>query len=308
LIAYTITLIGILFIFTISIEQVNAAKPSARGGTATAPQSGETAATAPQSGETAATAPQSGETEPQNVAPPRVILDEGGGQPQPTTGGGQPQTTTTTTTPGGGETIFRNTTDGFQVQVPTGWLVEDIGNTDINVRNSEEQSGHTLLARICPQNTALPLIGRVGKYQCQEGSTAAVHIMRFSNLYGRPEFASVGNRNITTSDLLSYYIQLKQNNSGISNIEIWNNTDTTVNITSVQTNQTVATIPAKLIEYTYYTYSGDPNRMIQYREFTLLVLNGTTGYSLFYEGAAPLLPSGRPPSQVQQIFDSFGLL
>jgi hypothetical protein len=55
-------------------------------------------------------------------------------------------------------------------------------------------------------------------------------------------------------------------------------------------------------------YNTDGNMSVQYREFNLIVLNGTTGYSLLYEGTASLLPSGRPPSEVQQMFDSFGLL
>ena len=209
---------------------------------------------------------------------------------------------------GGGERMFQSATDSFQVQVPPSWVVEDINNTDFAAQASEEQNGYTLLARICPQYNALPLIDSIGKYQCQEGSTATASIMRVTDLYERPEFASLGNRSITTSDLLSYYIGLKQNNSGITNIQIWNNTDTMVNIMSGQTDPILATVPGKLLEYTYYKYSADDNRTTQYREFSLLVLNGTTGYSLFYEGPASSLPPLRPPSQIQQIFDSFALL
>jgi hypothetical protein len=197
--------------------------------------------------------------------------------------------------------IHRNTTDGFQIQVPAGWVVEDIDNTNITTQMNEQQSGYTYLARICPLDNAV--IVSVGRYQCEQGSTANVNIMRFNDLHQRPEFASLGNRDITTSDFLSYYVQFWQ----ISDVQIWNNTDTTVNIINAQTNQIVATMPAKLVEYTYL-YSPDGTTMTQGRDFTLLVLNGGIGYSLFYEGLASSLTSGTPPFQVDQVFDSFRLL
>src|SRR5215211_4684070 len=200
--------------------------------------------------------------------------------------------------------IHRNTTDGFQIQVPAGWVVEDIDNTNVSTQMSEEQSGYTYLARICPLDNALIVSG--GRYQCEQGSTANVMIMRFNDLHQRPEFASLGNRNssiITTSDFLSYYVQFWQ----ISDVQIWNNTDTTVNVINSQTNQTVATMPAKRVEYTYL-YTPDNTTMTQGRDFTLLVLNGSIGYSLIYEGLASSLTSGTPPFQVDQVFDSFRLL
>jgi hypothetical protein len=197
--------------------------------------------------------------------------------------------------------IHRNATDGFQIQVPAGWVVEDIDNTNISTQMNEQQSGYTYLARICPLDNAL--IVSVGRYQCEQGSTANVNVMRFNDLHQRPEFASLGNRDISTSDFLSYYVQFWQ----ISDVQILNNTDTAINVINAQTNQIVATMPAKLVEYTYL-YSPDGTTMTQGREFTLLVLNGGIGYSLFYEGLASSLTSGTPPFQVDQVFDSFRLL
>ena len=128
---------------------------------------------------------------------------------------------------------------------PTGWVVEDIDNTNITSRTTEEQSGFAYLATICPQVDAVPLIGG---YKCEEGSTLKAHIMRFDNLTERPEFASLGFRSITTSDLLSYYLQFWQKNiAGFSNIQIWNNTDTIVDsVRAQQTDQIAGRLPARL--------------------------------------------------------------
>jgi hypothetical protein len=171
---------------------------------------------------------------------------------------------------------------------------------------SERQNGYTFLARICPLDNAV--IDSAGRYQCEEGSTANVNVMRFNDLHQRPEFASLENGAIiTTSDFLSYYIQFWQRIAGISDVQIWNNIDTAVNTISTETNQIVATMPAKRIEYTYLS-SPDGSTMTQSREFTLLALNGGTGYSVFHEGLASSLTSGLPPFEVGQIFDSFTLV
>jgi hypothetical protein len=216
---------------------------------------------------------------------------------------GTPPPTALTQNGGGG--IYLSIADGFQIQVPAGWVVEDLDNTDINAQMSERQNGYTFLARICPLDNAL--VDSAGRYQCEEESTANVNIMRFSDLHQRPEFASLGNGAITTSDFLSYYIQFWQMIADISDVQIWNNIDTATNIINAQTNQAIATMPAKRVEYTYL-YSPDGSTMTQSREFTLLVLNGGTGYSVFYEGSASSLTSGLPPFEVGQMFDSFMLL
>jgi hypothetical protein len=345
LIAYGITLIGVLFVFTIIIEEVNAQEPAElddhqvesieprelpeevecdedenpvdtdKDGindhcvaklvpTLTPKYVPDNAQSQPIPGQDNA---QSQPIPGQDNAQSQPIPGQDNAQSQPIPGQDNIPLDTGSSNIIGPLTILTSTTDGFHVQVPDGWVVEDIDNTNITAQTGEQQTGYTFLARICPQDNALPFIGGVGIYQCEEGSNATVHIMRFSDLYESPEFASLRNRYINTSDLLSYYIQFWQRNAGISNIEIWNNTDTIVNVRNAETNQVVAAVPAKLIEYTYI-YSPDGNTRTQYREFTLLVLNGATGYTVYYEGLASSLPSGRPPSQVQQIFNSFGLL
>jgi PKD repeat protein len=142
---------------------------------------------------------------------------------------------------------------------------------------------------------------------------------------------------MTIDNVLSYHMQ-KLQQVGYRNIEIVNNTDTTLNVMDPQTNQTIATVPAKFVEMTYSTASA-PN-VIREGYFISTATNATApypgmtkGYSIFYEGnstttvagtatpatirqtttsapsirlAAPTLPP--LPIAVQQVFDSFELI
>jgi hypothetical protein len=210
-----------------------------------------------------------------------------------------------------GTTTFESIVDGFRLQVPNGWVIEDIDNTNFTLRRAEAELGYALIANICPQEQALSVIGGGGTYDCEQPPDN-VYMMRFSDLRDWPAFASARNDNITTLDFLSFYIQeFMQGAVGVRNIETVNNIDTTVNLTSAQINQTIKTIPAKLVEFTYRTApiaDDDNDRGIEMRQFGLLVLNGTTGYNLFYERPAFLLTSGQLPAPVQQIFESFELV
>jgi hypothetical protein len=215
------------------------------------------------------------------------------------------------TTMSEGTTMFESIDDGFRVQVPNGWVIEDIDNTNFTLQRAEAELGYALIANICPQEQALSVIGGGGTYDCEQPPDN-IYMMKFSDLRDWPAFASARNDNITIPDFLSFYIQsFMQGAVGVRNIETVNNTDTTVNLTSVQTNQTIKTAPAKLVEFTYRTApvaDDDNDRGIEMRQFGLLVLNGTTGYNLFYERPAFLLTSGQLPAPVQQIFESFELI
>jgi PKD repeat protein len=109
---------------------------------------------------------------------------------------------------------------------------------------------------------------------------------------------------------------------GYRGMEIMDNTDTTLNVTNAQTNQTIATVPAKLVEMTYNTNFAPNETRTGY--FILTATNETApsrgmtkGYSIFYEGssttAETTTSSGslapRPlPQPVKQVFDSFELV
>jgi hypothetical protein len=135
-----------------------------------------------------------------------------------------------------------------------------------------------------------------------------------------------------TADNLLLYHRQKLQEVGYRDIEVANSTGTTVNLTNAQTNQTISTVPASLVEITYSTNLAPNETREGY--FILTATNATTpslgttkGYSIFYEGsptnssnvvtpeitttsvAAPgnliLTPM---PSAVAQVFDSFELI
>jgi hypothetical protein len=105
---------------------------------------------------------------------------------------------------------------------------------------------------------------------------------------------------------------------GYRDIQILNSTDMRLNLIDPQTNQTIATAPAKLVEMTYSTASAPNESRIGY--FILTATNATPpnlgtlkGYSVFYEGssfaaATTTSESLLPPTPVRQVFDSFELI
>jgi hypothetical protein len=163
--------------------------------------------------------------------------------------------------------------------------------------------GYRILAQLCPQDQALPDIGST--YKCEDAQDR-IYINRYPNLAGEPEFASIANNNkITNEHFLEYQIS-KLQESGYSDINILNNTEMTINVTSTDTNRTIAMVPAKLVEMMYSANST------QTRSYLLLSATNATsnlglvsGYSVFYEGAATMTPSGNPPVPAKQVFQSF---
>jgi hypothetical protein len=104
-------------------------------------------------------------------------------------------------------------------------------------------------------------------------------------------------------------------------MQIVNSTDMTSNLADPQTNETITTVPGKLVEMTYSTNFA-PNE-IKRGYFILTATNstvpnvGTTkGYGVFYEGNSTTTPAeittpatSLPPSPVVgQVFDSFELI
>jgi hypothetical protein len=105
--------------------------------------------------------------------------------------------------------------------------------------------------------------------------------------------------------LVAFYFLFLEQKANFSNFRLLQNIDTTVNVIDPQTNQAIATVPAKYIETSYLDASGRPNE----GDIALLVLgnNGSTGYALL--PVASLLPAaGQLPAEHQMIFDSFELV
>ena len=204
-------------------------------------------------------------------------------------------------------TIFQSTVDGIRLGVPDGWVVEDLNNTDSSSQQSEQNYGAGSLVELCPQILATPQIG--GTYLCpdtQEGLDS-VSVWRFADLKSRPEFAGLVQRNqsITTTDLVAFYFLFLEQKANFTNIRLLQNIDTTVKVIDPQTNETIATAPAKYIETTYLDSNGIPNE----GDIALLVLSndGNTGYVLL-PLASLLTTAGELPPEHQLVFDSFQLV
>jgi hypothetical protein len=112
-------------------------------------------------------------------------------------------------------------------------------------------------------------------------------------------------------------------------MQIVNTTDTTLNLTNPQTNETITTVPARLVEIAYSTNSAPNETRTGYfistaTNATAPNLGTTKGYTLFYEGnsttntaaaeittataaSGSLAPTPLPPV-VGQVFDSFELI
>lgn len=106
---------------------------------------------------------------------------------------------------------YQNAMDGFRVQIPEGWVMDDIDNTGLAALALGEQLGFELLAVLCPQDQALPAIG--GAYRCPIESnllTTSVYLFRYSNLQDRRDFAPIiaQNKTITISDLFAFHINV----------------------------------------------------------------------------------------------------
>src|SRR5215217_5660634 len=257
-------------------------------------------------------------------------------------------TTTAATIPT--RTTFQSTNDSFSIQVPDGWIIQDANNTG-SALLEETTRGYGILAQLCPQEeqqqqqgAALPdasggstnnsSSGISTSNSCQ-GSEEVIHIIRYPNLDTRIQAASNvsttttnSNTNMTTDDIQSYHLQ-KLQEVGYRSMQIVNTTDITLNLTNPQTNETIATVPARLVEMAYSTnFAPDETRTGYFistaTNATAPNLGTTKGYAVFYEGnsttntaaaeittataASGSLPPTPLPPVVGQVFDSFELI
>ncbi|MDQ3966760.1 MAG: hypothetical protein M3275_00010 [Thermoproteota archaeon] len=207
----------------------------------------------------------------------------------------------------GPRTTFQSISDGFGVQVPEGWVVQDINSTESWVQQNIAQYGVEQLAYMCPQNQALPTIGEL--YTCPSDAPTQVVFSRFVDLQSKPEIAALAreNRSITTSDLLALYLDYYRSFSDpqfFEGFEIVNNTDIVLNVVDPQTNQTTGTVPGKYVEWLHSDAFGG------IREFVLLALSSdaNTGYFLDPIISEGLDEDAEIPPFVGQVLGSFQLL
>src|SRR5215217_1386504 len=241
----------------------------------------------------------------------------------------------TTTSAATAAVTFQSTSDSFSVQVPDGWIIQDLNNTG-SALLKESSQGFGMIAQLCPegeqqqQGAALlrnasggsPNSNISGSGNSCQGAQEVIHIIRYPDLEARIQPAN----NVTV-----YHLQ-KLQEVGYRDIQTVNSTATTVNITNPQTNETIATVPAKLVEITYSTNSTPNETRNGYFILTATAATdpdvGTTkGYAVFYEGdsntsttaataetttttsttASDNLEPALPPA-VALIFDSFELI
>ncbi|MDQ3836045.1 MAG: hypothetical protein M3270_03825, partial [Thermoproteota archaeon] len=236
------------------------------------------------------------------------------------------------------ETLFQNTMDKFRVQVPAGWVIQDVDNTG-SALEAEVTQGYGILAQLCAEEDEQQTGGALSNLSHSSGSTAAscqgsegdiIHIDRYPNVEtaaqqtdDEDEGGDDNNGSNNNFNLTAYYLE-KLQEVGYTNIQTINDTMTTVKLILPQTSQTIAELPAKLIEMTYSTAST-PNEI---RTGYYLLTAPTpatspnpgilTGYGVFYEGKpmavvaetttspASLAPTPLPIA-VRHVFDSFEL-
>src|SRR5215203_1163037 len=225
-------------------------------------------------------------------------------------------------------TFFQSTDDGFRVQVPDGWIIDDVDNTGSTL-SEESTQGYAMLALLCleEEQQEQPTVPSVGgsddtSSSCEGSENDVIFIVRYHDLDDALQVESnVTTTNMTTSDNILLYNIQKLQEVGYRDIEIVNSTDITVNVTNLQTNETITTVPAKTAEMTYTTPIAPDEIRSGYlistaTDMTPPNLGTTKGYTIFYEGTS-LSPaeitigfgSLRPlPLDVRQVFDSFELI
>jgi hypothetical protein len=235
-------------------------------------------------------------------------------------------------------TPFQSANDGFSIQVPQGWIIEDVDNSG-SALSEEGTQGYGILAQLCPEEEQqeqgeVPTLPNAGggsgdTFSCEGSESEVIHIIRYHNSDNRLPAANnatttttSSNNNIMTNDnILSYHLK-KLQEVGYSDIEIVNSADMTVNLTNPQTNQTIAVVPANFVEMTYSTASAQNEaRRSGYlistaTDVTAPNLGATKGYTIFHEGSSLSeaeitlgFGSLRPlPPAVGQVFDSFELI
>src|SRR5918998_6284 len=220
--------------------------------------------------------------------------------------------------------IFQSTEDGIRLNVPQGWLIQDLNNTG-PVFSEESTRGYGILAQLCRgeeqqqqqrqqgQEGAAP-VNANNTYGCQTAQEEVVHIVRYPNLDTGIQAANNSNSTTATApptsgasfnnnnqtiattttttidSILAYHLQ-KLQQVGYNSIQIANNVDTSVNLTMAQSNQTLTTLPAKFVEMTYTTTASSAPNETKRGYFLLTATNATApdlgvtkGYSVFYEG------------------------
>ena len=158
--------------------------------------------------------------------------------------------------------LFDSAKDSFRVQLPQGWVVQDINNTGFTLA-AEVLQGYGVLAQLCPRGEGALTNVSSGDSSCQQqGQEEVIHILRYPNLGTRLGITVDDIRNSIPGAIIRYQNQVLQE-VGYRDIEIVNSTRGIINInytTAEGVPVTEATVPSRIIEMTYSTSSA-PNEM-----------------------------------------------
>src|SRR5215207_9266682 len=119
-------------------------------------------------------------------------------------------------------TSFQSTNDSFSIQVPQGWIIEDVDNTG-SALSQETTQGYGILAQLCPEEEQeQPTLANVGDsggdtFSCEGSESEVVHIIRYHDSDTRLQAAnnatttiSSDNSIITNDNILSYHLEKLQ--------------------------------------------------------------------------------------------------
>ena len=217
---------------------------------------------------------------------------------------------------------FESTSDNFRLQVPEGWVVEDVSNMG-HVLSEESKQGYGILVQLCraggqeeqhQQQEQPPLInvsdsGGVSGSCKKQSQGEIIHIIRYPNLGARLGITLADINDVIPDSVLQYEIQ-KLQEVGYRDINVVNSTKTKLIAQYLHESNVpiIATVPAKLVELTYRTDFA-PSEIKRGYLFSTATnatppnLETITGYSIFYEAASVV-----PSEEVRQIVNSFELI
>jgi hypothetical protein len=223
---------------------------------------------------------------------------------------------------GGGTYQITDDEDSFRVQIPEGWIIQDIVSNPRLVE-LEATRAYGELARLCPEieQHEAALLNEGGSTTGTSTDDVCIFDLDRILIIRYPDLET---RLGTTDNILTYHLQ-KLQEMGYTNVQIVNSTEMTINIINPQTNETVATAPSNFVEMTYSpNYAQHETR----RGYLISTASNATapnvgtikGYSVFYEGntttssiASEITTTADEtnlplPPAVKQVFDSFELI
>jgi hypothetical protein len=213
---------------------------------------------------------------------------------------------------------YTDISKGFRVQVPDGWVVDEINKTDSSINEyTIPDFGIEFLIAMCPEEISLPTAGRlhICPNTLPSNATGFFQLYRFLNLQDRPELAAPVQQQgepITTDDLLTLYIDYQRNITFYdpyvyhqSIIQLVTDEDIEVNIVDPQNNnQTVGAAQAKFVEYTHTDSNGNGS----YKQSALLVLSDDSNTGYVVRPILVQLSNQELPEFVMQVINSFELI